>query len=141
MVDMQNKEGEWVVAYHGVGRHSEDVNKLPGKIFKEGFKKGANQEHKDCEDYFHPGQKVGEGVYCTPRIDIAESYSGHSEFNGKKYKTVIMTRVNPKARRHCINCETSRVNIYWVVNGTSDEIRPYRILYKRDLLFENAINP
>ena len=140
-LDMQNKEGEWVVAYHGVGRHSEDVNKLPGKIFKEGFKKGANQEHKDCEDYFHPGQKVGEGVYCTPRIDIAELYSGHSEFNGKKYKTVIMTRVNPKARRHCINCETSRVNIYWVVNGTSDEIRPYRILYKRDLLFENAINP
>ena len=33
-----------------------------------------------------------------------------------------MTRVNPKARRHCFNCEVSRVNEYWVVNGTADEI-------------------
>jgi hypothetical protein len=28
-------------------------------------------------------------------------------------------------------CEDSKEpNIYWVVNGTNDEIRPYRILYR-----------
>ena len=42
-----------------------------------------------------------------------------------------MCRVNPKARRHCYKCEESRINKYWVLNGTSDEIRPYRFLYKK----------
>ena len=36
-----------------------------------------------------------------------------------------MVRVKPEAIR---GCEDS--GDYWVVNGTTDEIRPYRILYK-----------
>ena len=130
---MQNIPGEWVVAYHGVGRQlgSKEVITIPGTIYKEGFKKGKGQNHKNCPDYFHPGNLVGEGVYCTPLIKVAEEYAGISEFNGKKYKTVIMVRVNPSARRHCAFHNESRSNIYWVVNGTPDEIRPYRILYKK----------
>ena len=41
----------------------------------------------------------------------------------KKYKTILMVRVKPDAIRSDDDDE-------WVVNGTSDEIRPYRILYK-----------
>ena len=37
-----------------------------------------------------------------------------------------MVRVKPNAIRHC-----SDSGDYWVVNGTTDEIRPYRILYKK----------
>ena len=36
-----------------------------------------------------------------------------------------MVRVKPEAIRGCEDSED-----YWVVNGTTDEIRPYRILYK-----------
>ena len=36
-----------------------------------------------------------------------------------------MVRVKPEAIREC-----SDSGDYWVVNGTTDEIRPYRILYK-----------
>ena len=36
-----------------------------------------------------------------------------------------MVRVKPKAIRECKDSGD-----YWVVNGTTDEIRPYRILYK-----------
>ena len=75
---------------------------------------------------FHKGKKVGEGVYCTPTISTAESYSGVSNINGQNYKTVIMVRVNPKLIRHCTDSGDN-----WVVNGTTDEIRPYRILYKK----------
>ena len=83
--------------------------------------------HKDCYDVFHPGQKVGRGVYCTPSIKTAgDYYSGISEINGIKYKTVLMVRVKPEAIRNC-KCYDD----YWVVNGTTDEIRPYRILYKK----------
>ena len=64
-------------------------------------------------------------VYCTPNVDTAAGYSGISEINGKSYMTVLMVRVKPSAIREC-----SDGGDYWVVNGTTDEIRPYRILYK-----------
>ena len=122
-----NAVGEWCVAYHGVGRGlgTGQVKDITGKIIKGAFKKGSNQVHKDCDDIFNPGNTVGEGVYCTPNIDTASEYCGVSEINGKSYQTVLMVRVKPQAIRQC-NCYED----YWVVNGTTDEIRPYRILYK-----------
>ena len=128
-VGMDNSEGEWNVAYHGIGRgqSTSDVKKIVGLIYKGSFKKGSGQVHKDCNDKFHSG-KVGEGVYCTPNIETAEEYCGISEINGKSYKTVLMVRVNPDAVRSCNDCNYA--SDYWVVNGTTDEIRPYRILYK-----------
>ena len=133
-LSMYNLEGEWVVAYHGIGqgiKNPSEVSKITGNIYREGFKVGQRQLHQNCDDYYNKGHIVGAGVYCTPRIDVAEEYAGISKFNGKEYKTVMMCRVNPKKRRHCYLCDDSRVNEYWVVNGTTDEIRPYRILYKK----------
>ena len=79
-IDMQNKEDEdeWVVAYHGVGRGlcTKDVNGIPNNIIGMGFKAGKGQAHKNCEDQFHPGNKVGEGIYCTPFITTAEHFAG-----------------------------------------------------------------
>ena len=129
-----NAPGEWCVAYHGVGdgQDSEDVKDITGKIVKSQFKKGMGQAHCDCEDQFHPGQKVGEGVYCTPNIKTAEGYAGISNINGVDYKTVLMVRVNPNKIRHCDSCSDSKEPYsYWVVNGTDDDIRPYRILFKK----------
>ena len=128
-IGMDNSEGEWNVAYHGIGRgqSTSDVKKIVGLIYKGSFKKGSGQVHKECNDKFHSG-KVGEGVYCTPNIETAEEYCGISEINGKSYKTVLMVRVNPDAVRSCNDCDWA--SDYWVVNGTTDEIRPYRILYK-----------
>ena len=40
-----------------------------------------------------------------------------------------MNRVKPDAIRQC-PC-TKGNSEYWVVDGTTDEIRPYRILYKK----------
>ena len=126
-IGMNNAEGEWCVAYHGVGRfhNSEEVKKITGKIYNSEFKPGDNQDHKDHEDINHPGNKVGRGVYCTPFVDVAEGYAGISKINGKCYKTVLMVRVKPSAIRTCEDQKD-----YWVVSGTKDEIRPYRILYK-----------
>ena len=127
-IGMDNSQGEWCVAYHGVGRDnkSDDVKKITGLIYKGAFKSGKNQAHSECDDQYHPGKKVGEGVYCTPTIETAEEYSGFSTINGINYKTVLMVRVKPEAIRGCEDSED-----YWVVNGTTDEIRPYRILYKK----------
>ena len=124
-IGMDNSKGEWCVAYHGVGRNKKNVQERTGLIVKGGFNPGPNQVHKDHPDLNHPGRKVGEGVYCTPSINVAELYSGVSQIYGKNYKTVLMVRVKPDAIRYCKDQSD-----YWVVNGATDEIRPYRILYK-----------
>ena len=84
------------------------------------------QTHANCSDINHPGKKVGVGVAFSPSIKCAEEYAGISNINGLNYKTVFMVRVKPNARRFCRDQFD-----YWVVNGTTDEIRPYRILYKK----------
>ena len=138
-IGMNNIPGEWCVAYHGVcsGQSSDNVKNITGNIYKDSFKTrfekdGGRQAHKNCKDQFHPGKFVGEGVYCTPSIKTAESYAGISKINNVSYKTVLMVRVKPSALRHCDSCYDSKAPYnYWVVNGTTNEIRPYRILYKK----------
>ena len=127
-IGMSNKKGEWCVAYHGVGRNihnSDKIKKVTSLIYKTEFKPGDWQIHEDHDDIYHPGNRVGRGVYCSPDIDVAESFSGTCIINGKSYKTVLMARVKQSAIRSCEDQKD-----YWVVNGTKDEIRPYRILYK-----------
>ena len=134
-IGMDNVPGEWCVAYHGVasGQSSDNVKKVTGIIYKsKEFKPGGGQAHACCPDQYHPGKKVGKGVYCTPTIKTAEGYAGKSNINRQLYKTVLMVRVKPNAIRHCDQCSDSKSPYnYWVVNGTTDEIRPYRILYKK----------
>ena len=134
-IGMSNCPGEWCVAYHGVchGQPSDQVKRITGLIYKgeeriePGFRPGNAQGHASCNDECHPGQLVGRGVYCTPNIAEAENYAGISNINGNNYKTVLMVRVKPEAIRHCSHVNSE----YWVVNGLTDEIRPYRILYKK----------
>ena len=93
---MSNSPGEWCVAYHGVanGQSSDVVKKVTGLICKTTFKAGGGQAHESCDDQYHPGKKVGVGVYCTPTIKTAsDQYAGISEINGERYKTVLMVRV------------------------------------------------
>ena len=131
-IGMDNKPEEWCVAYHGVGRFNSpnEVKNITGLICKSNLKSGKYQSHSNCPDKYHKGKKVGVGVYCTNNINIAEKFAGKSNINGKLYKTVLMARVKPDLIRSCACYEGS--GEYWVVNGSSDEIRPYRILYKSE---------
>jgi len=62
-----NKEGEWCVAYHGT-----DIENAKNIII-EGLKPGKRQAYKDRID--KEGDKIGEGVYFSPLIEVAEYYS------------------------------------------------------------------
>ena len=95
-------------------------------ILKENLKPGQGQGFEDHEDLFHPKQKVGKGVYCSPDPRVMDEYAGRMEIEGVYYKIGFMLRVNPEK----IRCPKDKRN-YWVLNGTSDEIRPYRILIKQ----------
>jgi len=129
---MDNNPKEWAIAYHGIGRASPDVEGITNKIIEGGFIKGSGQSLKDKDDDNHHGQKIKEGIYCSPDIKFIEqcNLAGKSktEINGKKYKMAFMLRVKPDKIR--FNNEYPNE---WVLNEkTTDEIRPYRILLKEE---------
>ena len=137
-LDYDGNPNEWAVAYHGIGRWSNDVEGITKKILygpekdiekKENFKPGGEQAYENYDDARHPGQKVGIGVYCSPKPDVMEEYAGTSsnQVNGKRFKMGFMMRVKPDKIRY-----SDDMPDYWVLNGTTDEMRPYRIMLKED---------
>ena len=122
--DYKNSKGEWCVAYHGLG------NSLGGSQILNNFElnslnTGIKKEFENSNDKNHPGEKVGEGIYVTPNPKVMEEICGIYNFERKKYKIAFMTRVHPKKIRI-----PEKKPDYWVINGTDNEIRPYRILIK-----------
>ena len=122
-------KNEWAIAYHGVGsKLGCSVEQAAHNIIKGGFKAGSGQAFQYDDDFMHPGQKVGVGVYCSPDPKVMEEYAKYSIINGgngKNYMVGFMMRVKPDKIRYSI-----KQNDYWVLNGTTDEMRPYRIMIK-----------
>ena len=129
-IDCRGIKNEWAVAYHGIGtKMGFNLEDATRNIVSSGIKAGKNQGCKDHDDLNHNGKKVGEGVYCSPNPDVMEGYAKSAQsttsINGKKYMMGLMMRVKPDKIRI-----SNQNPDYWVLNGTADEIRPYRLLVK-----------
>ena len=122
---------EWCVAFHGIRKGKGDVfkkvlNILNGNLMqgpKQCFSGYPNRRSHTVAKY----KNIGEGVYLTPDIEKAEVYAdkiilGRSK---KDFQFAIMARVNPRKIR-----DPGLLPINWVLNGSNDEIRPYRLLVK-----------
>ena len=132
---------EWAIAYHGigVGGNCQTVEQATNNIYIGGLKAGGGQAHKDQKNIntrYKPNpndpqndhsKTVGVGVYCSPKPEVMDSYAKYSNTNikGKKFKMGFMMRVKPDK----IRISQSEPD-YWVLNGTTDEMRPYRIMIK-----------
>ena len=119
-------------------------------IYLGGFKAWFGQVHKGAKninDRYIPkdannnySEFVGIGVYCSPEPNVMDDYAKIStkQVNGKKYKIGFMMRVRPDKIRI-----SQRTPSYWVLDGTTDEMRPYRIMLKENkwtklsILFKN----
>ena len=119
---MDNSPGEWCVAYHGTSIQ------FAKAILETNLKVGGAQVHKDCDNINTKCslKKVGVGVYVTPKVYIADSYSTFKD-SSQKYKCIFMCRVNPTKFRTCEDTNKE----YWVVNPSEEDIRPYRLLIKK----------
>ena len=133
-------ENEWAVAYHGIGvKLGSDftLEKAANNILAGGFKAGKGQAYEDDEDEMHPGNKVGIGVYCSPNPEVMEGYAhlakSETIINGKKFMMGFMMRVKPDKIRH-----SKAKPDYWVLDGTTEQMRPYRIMVKE--VNQNFIN-
>ena len=123
-------KNEWAIAYHGVhGVRANPLEQAVGNIYKGGFKVGKNQYYEESINRFKPGTLVGRGIYCSPSPRVLKQYAGDSisetQIKGKNYIMGFMMRVKPDKIRSPKEKEE-----YWVLNPTTDEIRPYRILVK-----------
>ena len=60
------------MAYHGVGSrlYESQILNTVNNIVINNLKIGSRQKYKDSNDIFHEGEKVGEGVYITPKPKI-----------------------------------------------------------------------
>ena len=54
-------------------------------------------------------------------------YSFTIQIEGKDYKVLFLVKVKKNKIRRCNYSEASD---YWIVNGTNEEIRPLKFLYK-----------
>ena len=125
-LDFNNVPGEWSVAYHGIGSTlSGAVNLNSTQDMFNMINTVSRQQFKNANDKYHMGKNVGEGVYMTQFPKIMEDHCSVYSCQGKKYKIGIMCRVMPDK----IRCPES-TDDYWVINGTDNEVRPYRILIK-----------
>ena len=123
------REGEWAVAYHGFGciMKNDQIKSIIKIIIHDNLKPGGGQAYSQSPDIRHPNKKCGVGVYVTPNINVALTYAGSITLGNKIYKVVIMVRVNPKYIRVPENQQD-----YWILDGLSNQIRPYRLLLKED---------
>ena len=120
--DISDKS-EWAIAYRGIGTNisSNDV-KIYLRYFIEKGLNIAKSSSKSKSNDKRRWKKVGEGIYMTPYIKIAEKYTQNITFNNKKYKVLLMAIVKIDKIR-----EPKGTN-FWVLND--EDIRIYRILFK-----------
>ena len=107
-----NTKGEWCIAYGWLTYDKETVN--------------LSKKYENDNDIRHNGCKVGKGIYCSQNPEIMEELTQEVKLNGEKYKLGLMLRVNPDKFR----CPENNDEL-WVVEGHSDEIRPYGLLIKK----------
>ena len=127
-IDFKNTPREWSVAYHSMGTSlSGDKNPINFSNFNnmQNEETVMRQKFKLADDKYHMGEKVGEGVYMTPNPVIMEQFCSVYQYGGETFKIGIMCRVRPEK----IRCP-SQSEDYWIINGTDNEVRPYRILIK-----------
>ena len=133
---------EWAIAYHGigVGGNCKTVEEVTHNIYRgEIFFPGGGQDHKGAKNInkrykpnpYDPNndqsKTVGICVYCSPNPNVMDQYGSKSNtnINGKTYKMGFMMRVKPDKIRI-----SGKRPEYWVLDGTTNEMRPYRIMIK-----------
>ncbi|KAM3144836.1 hypothetical protein pb186bvf_003145 [Paramecium bursaria] len=129
---MNNNPNQWHIMYHGTNQQ------FVGRIVEQGFKVGERQKYHDTID-IRLNQIVGDGIYFSNHIEVAELYADPIQIGDYNYRVVFQSRVRPLSLKQIYKVsqiiqkqgELDWDNDYFVVNKPED-IRPYRILLKKE---------
>lgn len=114
----ENKEGEWPVAYYGVGKSNNVLKDLLSIL---------NESFKDFSEISKTNKETGKKIHLFKKINDAEKQAEKIRFGDSnlKIKFVFMTRVNPSKLKEFDSFPSN-----FKLNRTYEEVRPYRLLYK-----------
>ena len=126
----KNKEGEWPVAYYGLKKGKINIFDKILNIINDDLDEEIESKYKtykNVEKTKNNNPYCGEGMLLFSNIEDAEKYAEKTSlgFFHLKFKFVFMTRININKVR-----SPKGDPIKWIVNGNSDEVRPYRLLIK-----------
>ena len=147
--DWLNKRNGWHVAFHGTAGDNPSTIR---DIVRNGFKVRGGRMHP------RNGEAYGEGIYCTPEIDLATKYAKPPlTIGGRSFEIVFQVRVHPGYFEEHINAKIMKkrnphwssalaARRIWVVEGgdapslrlpwpttgdcVSKHVRPCAILYR-----------
>ena len=114
-----NSKDEWVFDYYFL-KNAKSIK--PNNIYV-----NSNHGHENCLDIFHRKEKIGKGIYCFLKHEQVEELSETIKIDGNEYKFILQVRVNPISIKICEHCKNNII----FLKGTTNEIRPYRFLYKK----------
>ena len=124
----KNTNGEWIVAYHAIGNgniFNRILNILDGNLKSEEIK--LYKKDKNIEKNSNKYPYCGEGLLCGPDIKDVEKLADKRSLGlyNIKFQFALMNRVSPNKIRN-----PGIFPVCWILSGNSDEIRPYRLLFK-----------
>ena len=121
----EGKEGEWAVAYHGIGNGNEFKKLI--NIILNNLRNGPRQLYANLNNIRKNDTLIGKGVYLAPEIKEAEKYSSKIQLGegNSDFQFIIMCRVKPDKIR-----EPDKFPINWIIDDDYNSLRPYRILIK-----------
>jgi hypothetical protein len=130
-LDYNNNKNEYAIAYYGLNNNLTDENVDISEL-----NVYANDIKKLITDNFYQNQinerntkeKCGEGICLYQNPIMAENTARVIEIPGYgiSIKIILMCRVKPNKIRQPKNFHGC-----WILNPTPDEIRPYRLLFKK----------
>ena len=125
------KENEYSIAYYGLNNDLEDknVNISEYNVHANKIKELIKDDfYQDQIDERNKNQKCGEGLCLYQDPIWAENTARIIDIPGYNIsiKVLLMCRVKPNKIRQPKNFPGC-----WILNPTPDEIRPYRILFKK----------
>ena len=130
-----NIKGEYCVAYYGLNnilnkkeKIIEDLNSYIldiRNLYSESIFNNEDDKRSGFLGFIR--KKCGKGVCLFQDPKYAECSAGIIKLNDIEYKMLLMCRVNPTKIR-----QPTQYDNFWILNPASNEIRPYRILLKRN---------
>ena len=126
---------EYAVAYLGPNNFLINKNSIIKEIIKEEQYEDNNSVFSFLQTLFNDNSNNSSerkspnnitGICLFQKPELAENYAGIVNTFGYRIKIMLMCRVNPKKIK-----KTEKYPDYWILNPTPDEVRPYRILFKK----------
>ena len=135
-IDYRNNKGEFAIAYLGINNilnekgkiveHLNNVSKNITTTINEKLYKDDDDIRTGILNSYLFSSKCGDGVCLFQNPEYAENSAGIIDILGFRIKIILMCRVNSQKIRQPRNCPEC-----WILNPSTNEIRPYRILLKK----------